>query len=140
MLKIEVQSKARVQFLDVTRQIETMLGQSGLREGICYIYVPHTTAAVTINENADPDVMRDVQAKLASLIPQREGYRHAEGNSDAHIKAALCGCSTTIPVAGGILQLGTWQGVYFCEFDGPRHRSLYVTLMGSESSGELKIW
>jgi secondary thiamine-phosphate synthase enzyme len=140
MRKIEIQSKARMQFLEITGQIESMLNQSGIREGLCNIYVPHTTAAVTINENADPDVMRDVQAKLAALIPQRDDYRHAEGNSDAHIKAALCGFSTMIPVSGGILQLGTWQGIYFCEFDGPRSRSIYVTFMGGESSGELRVW
>ena len=141
MLKIEVQSKERVQFLEITGRIAELLGQSGMNEGICHVYVPHTTAAVTINENADPDVMRDMQVKLAALIPQWTGFRHAEGNSDAHIKASLCGFSVTIPVVGRRLQLGTWQGVYFCEFDGPRHRQLYVTLMGNESdNGMVRLW
>lgn len=140
MLKINVQSKERVQFLDVTRQIENVLHRSGMVEGICYLYVPHTTAAVTINENADPAVMRDMRAKLAALMPQQDNYDHAEGNSDAHIKASLYGFSTMIPVAGGRLQLGTWQGVYFCEFDGPRPRNLCMTFMGSESNGAMRVW
>lgn len=140
MLKINVQSKERIQFLDVTRQVENMLKRSGMSEGICCLFVPHTTAAVTINENADPAVMRDMRAKLAALIPQEDGYSHAEGNSDAHIKASLYGFSAMIPVAGGRMQLGTWQGIYFCEFDGPRHRDLCVTLMGSESNGVMRVW
>lgn len=141
MQKIDVQSKERVQFLDMTGRIEKLLGQSGMNEGICHVYVPHTTAAVTVNENADPDVMRDMQVKLAALIPQWTDFRHMEGNSDAHIKASLCGFSVMIPVVGGRLQLGTWQGIYFCEFDGPRHRQLYITLIGNENkNGMVRLW
>lgn len=141
MQKIHVQSKERVQFIELTGQIGELLRQSGMYEGICHIYVPHTTAAVTINENADPDVMRDMRMRLAALIPQGTDYCHAEGNSDAHIKASLCGFSTMVPVSGGRLQLGTWQGIYFCEFDGPRARQVYITLMGQENSGSVvRTW
>lgn len=141
MLKINVQSEKRTQLLDVTGQVGKILGRSGMSEGVCHVYVPHTTAGVTINENADPDVMRDIQQKLSALIPQQDGYRHSEGNSDAHIKASLCGFSVMVPVAGGRLQLGTWQGIYFCEFDGPRRREIYVRLIGNtDSVSPVRVW
>ncbi len=141
MQKIDVQSEQRIQFIDVTGQVEKTLVRSGMSEGVCHVYVPHTTAAVTINENADPDVMRDIRQKLTALIPQQDGYRHSEGNSDAHIKASLCGFSLMIPMAGGRLQLGTWQGIYFCEFDGPRRRELCLRLIGSAGSdGPVRVW
>jgi secondary thiamine-phosphate synthase enzyme len=100
--------------------------KSGIREGLCLLFVPHTTAAITINENADPDVVRDLLVTLERLVPRHGDYRHGEGNSDAHLKASLMGFSCQIPVSGGRLALGTWQGIYFCEFDGPRRRQLCI--------------
>lgn len=107
-----------------------MVTDSGVTEGFAVVFAAHTTAAITINENADPDVVRDLLAGLAKLAPEHAGWRHAEGNSDAHLKASLVGPSVTIPVEGGRLVLGTWQGVYFCEFDGPRQRRCVVTVVG----------
>jgi secondary thiamine-phosphate synthase enzyme len=112
--------------LDITRQVAQAARESGIENGICTVFVPHTTAAVTINENADPDVTRDILDKLDRLFPRSDGYRHFEGNSDAHIKSSLLGFSETILVENGSLVLGTWQGIYFCEFDGPRTRSFLV--------------
>ena len=112
--------------LDITRQVAQAVRESGIKDGICTIFVPHTTAAVTINENADPDVTRDILDKLERLFPRSDGYRHSEGNSSSHIKASLLGFSETVLVENGSLVLGTWQGIYFCEFDGPRTRSFLV--------------
>jgi len=131
MLTIEVSSQHRVQMVDVTAQVRTCLRKSGIQQGIVVVFVPHTTAAVTINENADPDVVRDMVAGLNKLIPFDGDYRHAEGNSAAHIKSSLVGASETIPVANGELVLGTWQGIYFCEFDGPRRRQLHIQIIAA---------
>jgi secondary thiamine-phosphate synthase enzyme len=119
---INVKSRQRTELIDITGEVQQALKESGLTDGICYIYVPHTTAAVTINEGADPSVQRDILHTLSKLIPQDPNYHHREGNSDAHIKSSLVGASAYIPVEGGKLTLGTWQAIYFCEFDGPRHR------------------
>jgi len=117
--------------LDITSRVAEIVGRSGTSEGLVTVYVPHTTAGVTINENADPSVVHDVLAALDEAVPWRQGfYRHGEGNSAAHVKSSLVGCSTTIPISGGRMALGTWQGIYFCEFDGPRTRQVIVTVAG----------
>lgn len=113
-------------FTAITQQVREAVRHSGLENGAVLIYCPHTTAGITINENADPDVQRDLVLALCSFFPDRADYRHAEGNSAAHLKASLVGSSATVPVRAGALVLGTWQGIYFCEFDGPRRRTVYV--------------
>ncbi|MBN1512506.1 MAG: YjbQ family protein [Phycisphaerae bacterium] len=127
-----VRTRQRCELVDVTREVAEVVRSSGVKEGHAIVFVPHTTAAVTINENADPDVQHDVLLTLAELIPQgRRGYRHGEGNSDAHVKASLLGASETILVQDGRLVLGTWQGIYFAEFDGPRTRQMHVSVSGT---------
>ena len=127
MQRLKVKTAARDEMIDVTARLRQIVASSKMTEGMLIVYVPHTTAAVTINENADPDVKSDLLAKLAALAPQRESYyRHAEGNSDSHVKASLVGNSVTILVEAGKLVLGRWQGIYFCEFDGPREREMIV--------------
>lgn len=126
-----VQSSERCQVLDLTGEVQAVVRASGVVDGVCVVFIPHTTAGVTINENFDPDVKHDLLAKLAALVPQRdELFQHAEGNSDAHLKATLVGNSATLLVDGGRLVLGRWQGVYFCEFDGPRTRDVIIKVMG----------
>jgi len=126
-----VRTSGRDQLLDITSRVAEIVGRSGTTEGLVTVYVPHTTAGVTINENADPSVVHDVLAALDEAVPWRQGfYRHGEGNSAAHVKSSLVGCSTTIPISGGRMALGTWQGIYFCEFDGPRTRQVIVTVAG----------
>ena len=127
MQELTVPTQSRVEFVDITAEVQRAVRAEGLANGICQVFVPHTTAAVTINENADPDVVRDLIAVLERLVPREGGYRHAEGNSDAHAKASMLGTSLTVPVAAGRLVLGTWQAIYFCEFDGPRRRRCLVT-------------
>ncbi len=124
--EIGVPTSQRAQMVDVTTQVASELTASGVRSGMCYVYVPHTTAGVTINENADPDVVTDILNGLERLVPLKGNYRHAEGNSDAHIKASLMGFTISGPVVDGRLALGTWQGIYFCEFDGPRRRKMLI--------------
>jgi secondary thiamine-phosphate synthase enzyme len=121
-----VRTTKRNEFLDITRDVARAVADSGIAEGLCVIHVPHTTAGVTINENADPDVTRDIDMHLASMVPEHAGFRHSEGNSDSHIKSSLMGPSLTVIIHGGRLVLGTWQGIYFCEFDGPRSRRYAV--------------
>jgi len=116
--------------VDITDRVQRTIAESGISEGTCIVFVPHTTAAVTINENADPDVVRDIDDHLRKVIPADGGFRHSEGNSDAHIKASLLGHSEVLLVKGGRAVLGTWQGVYFAEFDGPRTRSVHVRVSG----------
>jgi secondary thiamine-phosphate synthase enzyme len=128
--EIAVRTGRRTELVDVTPQLQDVVRRSGLREGVLVAQSLHTTAALTINENADPDVARDVAAKLDRMAPQDEPYyRHAEGNSDSHVKTSLMGPSLTVVVSGGRLVLGTWQGVYLCEFDGPRERRVAVQLL-----------
>ena len=118
-------------FHDITAQVTQDVRESGISEGLCTVYCPHTTAAITINENADPDVQRDLQLALGDIFGYRDRpeYRHFEGNSHAHLKSSVIGASEVIPISGGKLALGTWQGIYFCEFDGPRHRKFHVQLL-----------
>lgn len=129
METLQVRSTARVQFLDITTTIRDVIGRSGVREGLAVVYVPHTTAGVTINEAADPSVVHDITEALAKLVPHRGSYRHAEGNSDAHIKSSLMGSSVHLIVSAGAPVLGTWQGIFFCEFDGPRTRKVNVSVI-----------
>lgn len=124
--RIGVRTTSRSQFVDITREIQDVVSASGVTDGVCIVYVPHTTAGVTINENADPDVTRDMINTFNQLVPQEGSYRHIEGNSDAHIKASMMGFSVTVFVENKRLLLGTWQGIYFCEFDGPRSRNVLV--------------
>ena len=122
-----ISTKNRNQMIDITSQVRSLVGQSGVTDGDVIVYCPHTTAAITINENADPSVPHDMLLTLEELLPQhRSGYRHSEGNSDSHCKSSLVGCSEQILIKGGSLQLGTWQGIFFCEFDGPRSRKVTV--------------
>ena len=131
MLQFEVKTGSRECLEDITPRVQEALATSGLQSGVCTVYVPHTTAGVTINENADPDVCRDLIAFLGELVPRGWRFRHGEGNSDAHVKASLLGASAQIPVTGGRLGLGTWQGIFFAEFDGPRTRRVQVMVVGS---------
>ncbi|PKL46721.1 MAG: hypothetical protein CVV39_06815 [Planctomycetes bacterium HGW-Planctomycetes-1] len=126
-----VSTNKRNELVDITGKVEKALAESGISEGSVIVYCPHTTAAITINENADPDVVHDILLTLSALIPQnRSGYRHSEGNSDAHVKSSILGCSQTVLISGGQMRLGTWQGIYFCEFDGPRKRTVIVQITG----------
>lgn len=127
--RFTLRTTARNQLIDITTQIQTFVKTTQIRSGICVVFTPHTTAAITINENADSSVKADVLKKLNESFPKEDDYRHAEGNSDSHIKSSLVGCSETIIVADGQLVLGTWQGVYFCEFDGPRNREFIIKLV-----------
>jgi len=129
MQMLHVKTDRRTQFVDVTTQVQKVVAASGVASGICYLYVPHTTAAITINECADPDVARDVEGALDRLISAAGPYRHGEGNSDSHVKSVLVGASQIIYVEGGKLVLGRWQGVFFCEFDGPCERRLQVKVV-----------
>ena len=128
MQEFSVRTRSRTEFIDITSQVRSALAPDATASGVCTVFVPHTTAAVTINENADPDVQRDILAELNKLIPFDDDYHHSEGNSAAHIKATLVGSSISVPVEDGSLRLGTWQGIYFCEFDGPRNRKVWVQL------------
>lgn len=127
--QITVRTNSRTEFIDITHEIQRLVKESQLTEGLCQIFIPHTTAAVTINENADPSVTKDIQMELNKVIPFDDNYHHFEGNSAAHIKSSLVGCSITVIIDGGRLQLGTWQGIYFCEFDGPRQRKVWLKLL-----------
>ena len=120
----DVRASKREEFIDITHLANNFIKESGVKDGILKVFVPHTTAAVTINEKADPDVPRDILFTLKKLIPANMGFRHFEGNSDAHVKSSLVGCSQDIFVENGELVLGTWQALFFCEFDGPRHRKV----------------
>ena len=127
--RISVPTHASVEFVNVDRLVEEAFQAQGVSEGVCYVYVPHTTAGITINENADPAVREDIINELHKIVPLDSGYRHLEGNSAAHIKACLVGFSLVVPVQQGRLALGTWQSIYFCEFDGPRRRHMYVNVI-----------
>jgi len=127
-----VKTERRTQLVDVTERVQRAVAQSGVSSGVCHIYVPDTTAAVLINEHADPDVARDVEATLDRLVPRTGAYRHSEGNSDSHVKAALVGTSQVAFIEGGKLALGRWQGIFFCEFDGPRERRVCVKVVRND--------
>ena len=128
MQEFRIQTQQRNELVDITSQVRNYLREQDVKSGSCLVYCPHTTAGITINENADPTVPGDMLRKLAELVPANDGYRHLEGNSDAHIKSSLIGASAQIMIADGHLCLGTWQGIFFCEFDGPRQRRFWVQL------------
>jgi len=130
-MRFEIQTQRREQMVEITREVSEAVTASGVTEGRVMVFCQHTTAAVTINEAADPDVQVDMLAGLSRLVPEDGGWRHVEGNSDAHIKSSLVGVSVDIPIVGGRMALGPWQGVYLCEFDGPRRRSLAVVVSGA---------
>jgi secondary thiamine-phosphate synthase enzyme len=126
---LEVRSGKRADAIDVTDRVQQVVSESGIENGLCHVYVPHTTAGVFINENADPDALSDILQTLEALVPWENGYRHAEGNAAAHIKASLVGTSQLVPVRKGRLALGRWQGIFFADFDGPRERHFQVTVL-----------
>ena len=123
---LPVKTRSRTELVDITGDVQAAIHEAGIRDGLCMVFVPHTTAAVTINENADPTVKDDMLKVINKIIPWDDGYRHLEGNSAAHIKSTLVGASELLAVVGGRLQLGTWQGIFFCEFDGPRDRKVHL--------------
>jgi secondary thiamine-phosphate synthase enzyme len=128
---INIPTRSREHVVDITSQVQEAVAKSNVESGVVVVCIAHTTAGITINENADPDVAADITSALARLIPRVGSWTHVEGNSDAHVKSAIVGQSVTIPVEGGRLQLGTWQAIYFCEFDGPRHRRAMVQVLPS---------
>ncbi|MEJ2032599.1 MAG: secondary thiamine-phosphate synthase enzyme YjbQ [Deltaproteobacteria bacterium] len=127
---LSISSSRKMEFIDLTNQLNGELAESGFKEGICIVYTPHTTSALTINEGADPDVQRDLVSVMQEIVPRNHPYRHAEGNSPAHAMASLFGSSVTVFVENGRLALGTWQKIFFCEFDGPRSRKVHWRLLG----------
>ena len=129
MKKFDIQTGAKEVLVDITGQVEAEVRRSEVKSGVCVVYVPHTTAAVTINENADPSVRADIVMTLHKSVPDSLPYAHTEGNSPAHVKSSLVGSSVTVPIEEGRLVLGTWQGIFFCEFDGPRRRQVYVQIL-----------
>ncbi|MCL2043848.1 MAG: secondary thiamine-phosphate synthase enzyme YjbQ [Treponema sp.] len=131
LTSFNIRTSGKCCWIDVTDEVQKAVAGSGIREGLCVVYVPHTTAAVTVNENADSDVPRDVGFALDMISPDRREFHHGEGNSAAHTKASIVGCSLTLIVTGGRLLLGTWQGVWFNEYDGPRNRKVHVRVLGS---------
>ena len=131
METLTVRSRRRNEMIEITHEVRTALNALGAGDGVATVFVPHTTAGITINENADPDVVHDMLLEFDRLVPERQPYfRHAEGNSDSHVKATLVGSSVQIPILAGRLAFGTWQGIWFCEFDGPRTRRVHVTWTG----------
>jgi len=136
MHQFTVRTKSQVEMIDITSRVHDALVQTYVKDGVCQIFIPHTTAGVTINENADPAVVRDIIKELNKIVPMDDHYEHSEGNSAAHIKASLMGFSVLVPVEAGKLTLGTWQGIYLCEFDGPRPRKVYVTPL---AGGKIQI-
>ncbi|HEY7746960.1 MAG TPA: secondary thiamine-phosphate synthase enzyme YjbQ, partial [Desulfuromonadales bacterium] len=129
VITLEVASRQPVEMLDITSEVRRAIRSAGIDSGLAVLFVPHTTAAVTINENADPDVVRDILMELNKIVPFDDHYRHAEGNSAAHLKSTLVGSSETLLIEKGEPVLGTWQGIYFCEFDGPRRRRLHIRIV-----------
>lgn len=129
IIKVDIKTHSRVEFQDITQTVRKIVGESGIASGVCYIFVPHTTAGVTVNEHADPSVVEDIIAQLDKMVPQHGSYRHLEGNSPAHIKASLMGDSEALFIEDGKIVLGTWQGIFFCEFDGPRNRHLLLKIV-----------
>jgi secondary thiamine-phosphate synthase enzyme len=128
--QFQIKTGRRVEFLDVTERVQAAVKKSGIKSGVCNVFVPHTTAGVTINENADPNVIRDIIKELDKIVPLDDNYTHGEGNSAAHIKSSLMGCAQQVLIENGRLVLGTWQSIFFCEFDGPRSRDIWVKVMG----------
>jgi secondary thiamine-phosphate synthase enzyme len=132
----QVRTSKRTELIDITRSVQEAVQKTGLRDGVCILFIPHTTAAITINENADPNVCKDIVMELNKIVPFEDRYQHLEGNSPAHVKASLVGFSQTILLESGKLILGTWQGIFFCEFDGPRNRNVHVQIIsGGDKNG-----
>ena len=127
--RISIRTNSRVDFQDITSQVQSVVRDSGVKSGVCHLFVPHTTAGIILNEHADPSVADDIAAQLESMVPYHGKYRHLEGNAPAHIKASLTGDSETLLIEDGRLILGTWQGIFFCEFDGPRNRTVLVKIV-----------
>ncbi len=132
IVRLDVSTRGQAELQDITSRVQRAVTDSGVQNGVCYVYVSHTTAGVIINENADPSVAKDILTTLNKLVPRQGNYSHREGNADAHIKASLVGSSEAIVVEGGRLVLGTWQGVFFCEFDGPRRRHVLVKVLADD--------
>ncbi len=130
----QLKTSTQTELIDITPSVQGAVKKTGVEDGICIIFIPHTTAAVTINENADPSVVQDILMELNKVIPFKGPYRHMEGNSPAHIKGSLVGCSEMVIVESGELVLGTWQGIFFCEFDGPRNREVHVKVIAHEGT------
>jgi len=130
MEKIDIRTSKRIELVDITDEIQHIVTKSKIQDGVCFLFCPHTTAGLTINENADPDVKRDIINVLNKLAPENAGYSHAEGNADSHVKSSLFGQSLTIFIENGRLCFGTWQGIYFCEGDGPRQREVWIKILG----------
>lgn len=128
MRKIEVKTRTKEELIDITSRVKEEVSHSGIKNGICHVYIPHTTAGITINENADPSVKEDILMTMKKLVPDNLPYKHSEGNSPAHVKASLVGSSVNVIIEEGEIQLGTWQGIFFCEFDGPRSRRAYIKI------------
>ncbi len=128
LIQMNIKTSKHTQMINITGTVQKAVTESGVKEGICTVFIPHTTAAVTINENADPNVVRDFTMEINKIVPWEDGYQHMEGNSAAHLKASMIGFSEQIIIDDGRLVLGTWQGIYFCEFDGPRSRKLYLKI------------
>lgn len=128
-MEFAVQTRRRAELVDVTARVAEAVARSGVADGVCHVFIPHTTAGVTINEGADPDVARDIETHLASMVPKESAFEHAEGNSDSHIKTVLIGPACTAPVRAGKLGLGTWQAIFLCEWDGPRTRRVEVAVV-----------
>lgn len=131
MEEISIRTRAQTEMIDITAAVQEAVRRSGVQRGVCTVFVPHTTAAVTINENADPAVVCDILMETDKIVPLRDNYAHGEGNSAAHIKSSLFGCSAAVIVEAGKLRLGTWQSLFFCEFDGPRTRNVWVQVTGT---------
>ena len=132
METFSVRTSGQVELIDITSFVQSVVSKSGVISGMCTVFVPHTTAGITINENADPSVRRDIIKELDKMVPYEDGYAHSEGNSAAHIKASLMGFALNIIIEEGNLQLGTWQGIYFCEFDGPRSRKVWIKVISNK--------
>jgi secondary thiamine-phosphate synthase enzyme len=131
--KIDIKTRSRVEFQDITARVRGIVAESHVKDGLCYIFVPHTTAGIVINEHADPAVVEDVAAQIDAIAPQHKNYRHTEGNAPAHIKASILGDSRTLFIEDGQLVLGTWQGIFFAEFDGPRSRNVLVKIVADKT-------
>ena len=130
--EFSVSTRERTQFINIDSDVQRIISDSGVSDGVCVVYVPHTTAAVTINENADPDVVRDIIMEAGKIVPFSDGYRHMEGNAAAHIKSSMIGASETVIIRDGRPAFGTWQSLFFCEFDGPRSRRVLVQVIGKQ--------
>ncbi|OGX39971.1 MAG: hypothetical protein A2984_00455 [Omnitrophica WOR_2 bacterium RIFCSPLOWO2_01_FULL_41_12] len=135
MEKINIKTSQRIDLIDITGQVQSVVAKSKTKDGVCFIFCPHTTAGLTINENADPQVRRDIINTLNKLVPENAGYSHTEGNADSHIKSSIFGSSLTVFIENGQLAFGTWQGIYFCEGDGPRSREVWVKI-GAVPAGD----